>query len=125
MSHENTDRNEARPQHDQSSLGAAATGSAAHVSKVAPGESYPVIGRSPRCASELRPQTAEIQGQDHEVTVWDLPAELAGNEGLHELECETCGVIGAIQDPELAQKIATLHTDFFGPLRSVLGRSPR
>jgi len=55
----------------------------------------------------------------HSVTVWDLPAELAENEGRHELECNTCGVIGAIADHELAIKAAALHTDFLGPLRDL------
>ena len=95
MSHENTDRDEARPQHDQSSLGAAATGSAAHVSKVAPGE------------------------PSHQVFIQFPPGDHAGNEERFELYCDSCTYIGATENEKLAAVRAEMHTDFFGPLRDL------
>ena len=78
---------------DEISSGAAA-GSAAHVAATAP------------------------EGP-HSVTVWNLPAALVENAGKHELECVSCGVIGAVTHHELAIELADLHRTFFGPLRDL------
>ena len=71
------------------------------------------------CNGSAAHASAAAPEESHTVTVWDLPGELAENAGKHELECNTCGVIGAIENDELASKLAELHADFFGPLRDL------
>ena len=52
-------------------------------------------------------ECAEWEGPDpdgpHKVTVWYPPGEFAGNEQRHELECDTCGHIGAADSLDEAQ----------------------
>ena len=46
---------------------------------------------------------------EHTVTVWYPPGEFAGNEQRHELECDTCGHLGAADTLDEAQARARLH----------------
>ena len=54
--------------------------------------------------------------RSHEVTIWFPPGEAAGNETKYELECNLCGVIGAVRGRELADVLARLHEKFVSVL---------
>lgn len=48
----------------------------------------------------------------HEVTIYNPPGELAGNETKFEVECDRCGNVGAAENMIKAQAIERLHSAF-------------
>ena len=52
----------------------------------------------------------------HDVTVYGPPGQHAGNEDRFEIECESCGDIGAADTEQEAQAIARLHEVFVATL---------
>ncbi len=56
----------------------------------------------------------EIVG--HEVTISYPPGELEGNEDAYELDCDSCGYIGAVETLQCAEASARLHEEFVAVL---------
>ena len=52
----------------------------------------------------------------HEVTINYPPGELEGNENLYELDCDSCGHIGALDTLDCAEASARLHEEFVAVL---------
>jgi hypothetical protein len=48
----------------------------------------------------------------HTVTINYPPGDYAGNENRYELDCEACGLIGAVDTLECAKAAAKLHEAF-------------
>ena len=54
---------------------------------------------------------------DHTVTINYPPGELEGNENRYELDCDSCGHIGAVDTLECAQAASKLHETFVAVLK--------
>jgi hypothetical protein len=52
----------------------------------------------------------------HAVTINYPPGEFEGNENLYELDCDSCGHIGAVDTLECAEGVARLHEEFVATL---------
>ena len=53
---------------------------------------------------------------DHTVTINYPPGEFEGNENRYELDCDSCGHIGAVDTLECAEATANLHEAFVATL---------
>ena len=60
--------------------------------------------------------TGNREAVGHEVTISYPPGELEGNEDLYELDCDSCGHIGALDTLECAEATARLHEEFVAVL---------
>lgn len=52
----------------------------------------------------------------HAVTINYPPGDYAGNEDRYELECDSCGYIGAVDTLDVAEASARLHEEFVATL---------
>ena len=53
---------------------------------------------------------------DHIVTIYDPPGQHRGNDNRFEIECDSCGDIGAADTKQEAHAIARLHEQFVATL---------
>ncbi len=60
--------------------------------------------------------TGNREDVPHGVTINYPPGEFEGNEARYELECDSCGHIGAVDTLECAQAAAKLHEAFVATL---------
>ena len=56
--------------------------------------------------------TGNRKGVDHTVTINYPPGELEANENRYELDCDSCGHIGAVDTLQCAEASASLHEEF-------------
>jgi hypothetical protein len=52
----------------------------------------------------------------HAVTINSPPGEFEGNENRYELDCDSCGHIGAVDKFQCAEAVARLHEEFVAVL---------
>ena len=67
-------------------------------------------------AEEWDSLTGNRETVGHEVTINYPPGELEGNEDSYELDCESCGYIGAVESLQCAEATARLHEEFVAVL---------
>lgn len=67
-------------------------------------------------AEEWRALTGNRKVVDHTVTINYPPGDYAGNENRYELDCDSCGYIGAVDSLQCAEATARLHDEFVAVL---------
>ncbi len=67
-------------------------------------------------AEEWESLTGNRSGASHAVTINYPPGEFEGNEDSYELDCDSCGYIGAVETLQCAQASARLHEEFVAVL---------
>ena len=60
--------------------------------------------------------TGDREVVDHTVTIEYPPGQYEGNENRYELDCDSCGHIGAVDTLECAEAVAKLHEEFVARL---------
>ena len=65
--------------------------------------------------------TGNRNTESHGVTINYPPGEFEGNENLYELDCDSCGHIGAVDTLACAEAVARLHEEFVAVLVASYG----
>lgn len=60
--------------------------------------------------------TGNHKPTSHTVTIECPPGQFEGNDNLYELDCDSCGHIGAVDTLECAEATANLHEIFVATL---------
>lgn len=67
---------------------------------------------------EWQALTGRRDAISHAVTINYPPGEFEGNDNRYEIDCDSCGHIGAVESLECAEATANLHEAFVATLTS-------
>lgn len=66
--------------------------------------------------AEWESLTGNRATRDHSVTIEYPPGHYAGNDDRYELDCDSCGYVGATDTLAQAEAVARLHEEFVATL---------